>query len=73
MPAPWRTHPRTRAPRPDTRWVCPAARYRAIFPFAVFNKVQSACVDDALYTDANLVVSGLPGLTRHAHTVHMRP
>ena len=36
-----------------------ASHYRGIFAsYEYFNKVQSACVDDALYSDSNLVVSG---------------
>ena len=46
----------------------PASQYRALFgKYAFFNRVQSACVDDALYTDTNLVVSGKAPLKASVH------
>ncbi|CAG8531592.1 3121_t:CDS:10 [Cetraspora pellucida] len=31
-------------------------RFRSLFPFGVFNSIQSQCIDTALYTNENLVV-----------------
>ncbi|XP_071950834.1 probable ATP-dependent DNA helicase HFM1 [Antedon mediterranea] len=39
----------------------PAEKYRNIFPFPYFNAVQSAVMNDALYTDKSLVVSAPTG------------